>query len=120
MDVRADRSAGRLRRLWQMISSERLSQLSKPGTTGGRVIGAEFAAALRMAREDLGVDRVRTHAILHDDLGVYTETVDGSRFDSSRVDLTFHNANTAVVIDGPRIGLQAQAAGPRRAGTAKP
>ena len=87
--VRADRSAGRLRRLWQMIGSERLSQLTDPGDTGGRPIGEEFAAALRMAREDLGVGRVRAHAILHDDLGVYAETADGPRYDFSRVDAVY-------------------------------
>lgn len=39
---------------------------------------------------------------------------------TTRVDLTFHNANTAIVVDSQPIGLPAQAAGPRRAGTAKP
>lgn len=89
VDLRTQRSAGRLRRLWHMIGSERLSQLTEPGASGGRPIGAEFAAALRMAREDLGVERVRAHAILHDDLGVYAETVDGPRYDFSRVDAVY-------------------------------
>ena len=39
-------------------------------------IGDEFAEALRLAHDELGVRAVRAHAILHDDLGVYRE-VDG-------------------------------------------
>jgi xylan 1,4-beta-xylosidase len=46
-------------------------------TSGGRPIGAEFEAALRLAHHELGVEAVRAHAILNDDLGTYRE-VDGS------------------------------------------
>ena len=56
---------GRLHRVWQMIGSERLSQLYTPG------VGEEFAEALALARDELGATRVRAHAIFHDDLGVY-------------------------------------------------
>jgi xylan 1,4-beta-xylosidase len=78
--VHADRRAGHLRRVWHMLGSERLSQLGEAEASGGRPIGAEFADALRLAHDELGVTRVRAHAILHDDLGVYP------RFDFSRVD----------------------------------
>ena len=69
--VDAAGSAGRLDRVWRMIGSERLSQL-----LDGDGIGEEFADALRLARDELGTERVRAHAILHDDLGVLRE--DGS------------------------------------------
>ena len=60
-----------------MIGAERLSQLDHGVGGGGRHIGDEFAEALRLAHDELGVRAVRAHAILHDDLGVYRE-VDGS------------------------------------------
>ncbi|MDI3418729.1 GH39 family glycosyl hydrolase [Streptomyces luteolus] len=60
----------------QMIGSERLSQLRCTDTSGGRPIGTELLAALQRVSEEVGVDSVRAHAILHDDLGVYRE-VDG-------------------------------------------
>jgi len=53
---------GRLNRVWNMIGSERLSQLETPG------VGEEFAEALRLARAELGATRVRAHAILGDDV----------------------------------------------------
>ena len=59
-----------------MIGAERLSQLDHGVGNGGRHIGDEFAEALRLAHDELGVRAVRAHAILHDDLGVYRE-VDG-------------------------------------------
>ena len=59
-----------------MIGAERLSQLDHGVGGGGRHIGDEFAEALRLAHDELGVRAVRAHAILHDDLGVYRE-VDG-------------------------------------------
>jgi xylan 1,4-beta-xylosidase len=76
LTARVDRPAERLRRVWHMIGSERLSQLLIDDTVGGRPIADEFEDALQLARRDLGVDRVRAHAILHDDLGVYRE-IDG-------------------------------------------
>jgi xylan 1,4-beta-xylosidase len=57
--------AGTLRRVWSMIGSERLSQLLEDG------VGDEFARALGLARAELGTERVRAHAIFHDDLAVY-------------------------------------------------
>lgn len=66
-----------LPRPWRpMIGSEHLSHLLSTERTGGRPIGAELAEALRTMREELGVEAVRAHAILCDDLGVYRE-VDG-------------------------------------------
>ncbi|MEV4809075.1 GH39 family glycosyl hydrolase [Micromonospora avicenniae] len=66
-----------LPRPWQpMIGSERLSQLLCTDTSGGREIGSELLAALRRIRDEVGVETVRAHSILHDDLGVYRE-VDG-------------------------------------------
>jgi xylan 1,4-beta-xylosidase len=68
---------GELDRPWRpMIGSEHLSHAVSTDTTGGRVIGEELSAALKAAHDELGVKTVRAHAILCDDLGVYTE-VDG-------------------------------------------
>jgi xylan 1,4-beta-xylosidase len=50
-----------------------LSHLLCADLTGGRPIGAELKAALRAAHDVLGVETVRAHAILCDDLGVYRE-----------------------------------------------
>ena len=66
-----------LPRPWQpMIGSERLSQLLCTDTSGDRVIGDELETALRRIHDEIGVQTVRAHAILHDDLKVYRE-VDG-------------------------------------------
>jgi xylan 1,4-beta-xylosidase len=83
--VRGDQPAGTLRRLWHMIGSERLSQLLVDERTGERDVAAEFAAALRLAHAELGVERVRAHAILHDDLAVYDEHGGAPVYDFSRV-----------------------------------
>lgn len=67
-----------LPRPWRpMIGSEHLSHLLSADETGGRVIGAELREALRLSRDTFGVQAVRAHAILCDDLGVYRE-VDGA------------------------------------------
>lgn len=72
--VHADRGIGPIERPWRpMIGAEHLSQLETTETTGGRPIGTEFEAALRMAHAELGVEAVRAHAILNDDLGTYRE-----------------------------------------------
>lgn len=77
IEVDASEPVGPVHRPWRpIIGSEHLSQLEDQGTSGGRPIGTEFEAALRMAREELGVQAVRAHAILNDDLGTYRE-VDG-------------------------------------------
>ncbi|MFG3701747.1 xylan 1,4-beta-xylosidase [Micromonospora sp. NPDC047620] len=79
-----------LHRPWQpMIGSERLSQLLCPDRSGGREIGTELLAALGRVRDEIGVETVRAHSILHDDLGVYRE-VDGKPVhDFTRVDDTY-------------------------------
>ncbi len=75
--VDAAGSIGPVERPWRpMIGSEHLSQLEAGMGPGGRHIGSEFSDALRMAHEELGVEAVRAHAILNDDLGTYRE-VDG-------------------------------------------
>ncbi len=75
--VDASGDLGELPRPWRpMIGSEHLSHALSKDTTGGRVIGEELTAALKAAREELGVSSVRAHGILCDDLGVYRE-VDG-------------------------------------------
>jgi xylan 1,4-beta-xylosidase len=75
--VDASKITGRLDRVWQMVGSERLTQLRFGGDGHGHDIGTEFAEALSRAREDLGVTHVRAHAILHDDNGVVTRAPDG-------------------------------------------
>lgn len=84
--VRADRPAGRLRRLWRMLGSERLSQLHEGATTGARPIGVDFSEALRLARQELGATHIRAHAILHDDLGVFDEAGGLPRYDFTAID----------------------------------
>ena len=77
MAVDAGEAVGPVERPWRpMIGAEHLSQLEAGVGPGGRPIGAEFAEALRRAHVELGVEAVRSHAILDDDLGTYRE-VDG-------------------------------------------
>jgi xylan 1,4-beta-xylosidase len=74
-------------RPWRpIIGAEHLSLLEDPGEVGGRPIGAEFSDALRMARVELGVEAVRAHAILNDDLGTYREVDDRPVHDFSGID----------------------------------
>ncbi|MFL6130765.1 MAG: GH39 family glycosyl hydrolase [Mycobacteriales bacterium] len=90
--VRVDATSvvGRLHRPWQpMIGSEHLSHLLSPDRTGGRPIGPELAEALRMVRDELGVEAVRAHGILGDDLGVYREVDGRPRYDFSGVDRVY-------------------------------
>jgi xylan 1,4-beta-xylosidase len=88
--VRADAPNGRVNRPWRpIIGSEHLSQLESTETTGGRPIGSEFADALRMAHEQLGVEAVRAHAILNDDLGTYREVDGGPIHDFSGIDRVY-------------------------------
>ena len=75
--VDASDVVGTLARPWRpMIGAEHLSQLEYGRGVGGRHVGDEFAEALRMAHDELGVRAVRAHSILHDELGVYRD-VDG-------------------------------------------
>ena len=85
--IDAATTVGPVHRPWRpMIGSEHLSQLEDRGTTGGRPIGEEFEAALRMAHEELHVEAVRAHAILNDDLGTYREVGGEPVHDFSGID----------------------------------
>jgi xylan 1,4-beta-xylosidase len=78
---------GALQRVWQMVGSERLTQLRFGDDGHGHDIGAEFTEALRLAHDDLGVRYVRAHAILHDDNAVVTRADDGTlSFDFTKID----------------------------------
>ena len=79
VDIAVDAATviGSVDRPWRpMIGSEHLSQVEAGIGPGDRPIGAEFSEALRLAHDELGVEAVRAHAILGDDLGTYRE-VDG-------------------------------------------
>jgi xylan 1,4-beta-xylosidase len=85
--VDVDDEGEELHRPWvPMIGSERLSQLLCTDSTGGRVIGAELADALRRVRDEFGVRTVRAHAIFHDDNRVYREKKGKPVYDFSVVD----------------------------------
>jgi len=82
--------AGRLERVWHMVGSERLSQLSLGVDDNGHHVGTEFEDALRQAQADLGVNAVRAHAIFHDDNRVVRRCDDGTlAFDFTHVDLVY-------------------------------
>jgi xylan 1,4-beta-xylosidase len=79
-----------LPRPWQpMIGSEHLSHLLSQDETGGQVIGTELREALRLSRDTFGVQAVRAHAILCDDLGVYREVNGEPVHDFSGVDRVY-------------------------------
>lgn len=90
VEVRTDQVTGAVHRPWRrMIGSEHLSHLLCTDTTGGRPIGEELGAALRIAHTELGVAAVRAHAILGDDLAVFRE-VDGKPvYDFTGVDRVY-------------------------------
>jgi xylan 1,4-beta-xylosidase len=87
--VDAARSTGTVQRPWRpMIGSEHLALLLRGEGPGGLPVGEDLAGAFRVVREQLGVEVVRAHAILHDVLGVYREEADGTpRYDFDKVDL---------------------------------
>jgi xylan 1,4-beta-xylosidase len=85
-----DQGTGELQRPWEpMIGSEHLSYILSQDRTGGRVIGPEVREALRLAHDEIGVRAVRAHAILGDDLGVYTESGGRAVHDFSGVDRVY-------------------------------
>jgi xylan 1,4-beta-xylosidase len=68
---------GRLHRPWRpIVGSEHLALLRRGRNEHGFDVGAELAEALRLAHDELGVEAVRAHGALLDELGVYRE-VDG-------------------------------------------
>jgi xylan 1,4-beta-xylosidase len=88
--VDAGQTVDTLHRVWEMIGSERLTQLRFGADGNGNDIGREFARALRIAHDDIGAKYVRAHAILHDDNHVVTRAGDGSlRFDFTQVDALY-------------------------------
>jgi xylan 1,4-beta-xylosidase len=88
--IRADGAIGAVARPWRpMIGSEHLSQLESNDRSGGRQIGPEFEAALRMAHDELGVGMVRAHAILNDDLGTYREVEGEPVLDFAGIDRVY-------------------------------
>ena len=105
---------GPLHRPWRpMIGSERLSQLDDGVGPGGRHVGDEFAEALRMAHDELGVRAVRAHAILHDDLGVYRE-VDGEPvYDFTGIDRIYDRVLSTRAAADRRGQLHAPRSRPR-------
>ena len=90
IEVDAGDVTGPLPRPWRpMIGSEHLSHLLNKDTTGGRPIGAELTEALRIVATELGVQTVRAHAILGDDLGVYRERDGQPVYDFTGVDRVY-------------------------------
>lgn len=81
---------GSLDRVWHMVGSERLSQLCIDEVQHGHDIAEEFATALERAHDELGVDLVRAHAILHDDNHVVRRELNGRlTFDFDRIDAIY-------------------------------
>ena len=88
--VDAGGDAGPLHRPWRaMVGAEHLSHLLSAERTGGRPIGAELRGALRRIRDELGVESVRAHGILCDDLGVYSSDGGRPRFNFDGVDRVY-------------------------------
>jgi xylan 1,4-beta-xylosidase len=78
-----------LTRPWHMVGSEHLTQLFYGRNERGINVGEEFAEAFRMAHAELGVDRVRAHGILMDDLAVYSEPDGRPAYDFTGVDRVY-------------------------------
>ena len=88
--VDASMVVGQLDRVWRMIGAERLSQLRLGVDEHGHDVGREFAEALRIAHDDLGVRYVRAHAILHDDLEVVRRSASGElEFNFDGIDVIY-------------------------------
>ncbi|MEP6679947.1 MAG: xylan 1,4-beta-xylosidase [Chloroflexota bacterium] len=77
---------GSLARPWRpIIGSEHLSLLTYGRGPAGIEIGDDFGTALRTVHDELGVEAVRAHAILHDELGAYREVDGRPEHDFSRI-----------------------------------
>ena len=83
--VAAGTEVGRTQRLWNMVGSERLSQLLIGEDGNGHDIGAEFYESLKRAHDDLDARWVRAHAIFHDDLEVVTRSNGVLTFNFSKI-----------------------------------
>lgn len=89
IQVDAATSLGPLPRPWRMIGSEHLSLLGHGSDANGFDVGAEIFEALRLARTELGAERVRAHGILLDELGVYREVDGQARHDFTGVNRVY-------------------------------
>ena len=78
-----------LARPWHMVGSEHLSQLFYPRNGRGVEVGQEFEQSLRIARAELGIDRVRAHGVLLDDLNLYREQDGDPIYDFTGVDRVY-------------------------------
>jgi xylan 1,4-beta-xylosidase len=109
----ADRR-GTLPRPWRpCIGSEHLSHLLSTDESGGRPIGAESVEALTRVHAELGVERVRAHGTLGDDLGVCTEGPDGSPVhDFTRLDAVLDTVLATGVRPVLELGWTPRALGP--------
>ena len=106
--------ADELERPWEpMIGSEHLSSLLCRDRTGGRVIGTELSEALRIAHDELGVQAVRAHGILCDDLGVYTESDGRPVYDFSGVDRVYDELLAAGLRPVVELSFMPGCPGPR-------
>ena len=87
LTVDAASPAGTLDRVWEMVGSERISSLWLEHDAHGNAVGADLAEAYRRAHDELGVRRVRAHAIFHDDVHVFSWPEGGEpSYDFSGVD----------------------------------
>ena len=88
LTVDAGRVVGRVERPWRpIIGSEHLQLLLRGDGPGGIPIGDDLARAFEIVRDELGVERVRAHGLLHDSLGVVTDDGRGGvRYDFERMD----------------------------------
>ncbi|MGZ4441838.1 MAG: GH39 family glycosyl hydrolase [Nocardioidaceae bacterium] len=85
--VDAGAPAGRLERVWEMVGSERISSLWLEHDDAGNTVGKDLAGAYAAAHDELGVRRVRAHAIFHDDVHVFHWPEGGTpSYDFSGVD----------------------------------
>lgn len=82
-------SNGNLQRVWHMVGSERLSQLYEDRDAFGNPIGKEFSQALSIAKDELGATMVRSHAIYHDDLEVFSWKQGNPEYNFTKVDAIF-------------------------------
>ncbi len=87
--VAAGTEVGRTQRLWNMVGSERLSQLLIGEDENGHNIGAEFYESLKRAHDDLDARWVRAHAIFHDDLEVVSRSNGVLAFNFSKIDTIY-------------------------------